>query len=640
MSVATDIQQPSVSRRILLELTPGFRVQAWRNSEGYDTARDFEIDEQVVDVKFNGVSLTQVADDGECSATPGSWAQIASPDNRLFVNPPAGQTVYGDNCVQAFVRFYVSNKDGVLNGIYYEGRLLSAPLISLRIEEKFGAVSQVGGGQCTVNNADKRFTPYSNWQWSGGYVTVKLGIDLPGKNPMAYADYVTLATWLVDNWAVTDKDLSFGFMEAKARIQKNVATDVFDKDVYPNLPDNSAGKTIPIAYGRLTGVAPITIDQAARRLKVAGHAIKSFDLVKIKDDAGNWNTTVFETVDTANGEFTLGTVWDGKADVSVDFTGKIDDDGNAIENPADVISDLLTSAGETVDPTALAKSRARFQIGTKSDGSVNIARALSIYITDSTDLLSVVQQINAECFTYVYSDNFGNYFIGVFEPAPGEGVTQFDDLDIDEWHEESDIVPTGDYIYSKVAVNYAPQPQEGNTQTLSLEKIANQFAHGFNAPNLRTQDLDFQNVADARYWAERTLITDGRIHKRYRLTVYWRGSLVRCGDIVAVKYDRQGVSGVFEVYDCKVDLGTGKIQMVVGDFRGFRDQVGIWVDDAATLPARFSTLTGYGAGSLTWNSAWDPQIKSWARQNVGYWCDENGFIDPNDPDSFLGSVWF
>jgi hypothetical protein len=636
MSVATDINQAAVFRRILLEITAGFRVQAWRNSEGYDFARDVIVSEPVVDVKFNGVSLVKVADDGECSGTPGSWAQ---PDNRVFVNAPDGESLYGESCVQIFYRFFVSNRDGVLNGIYYEARLRSAPAISLRIEEKFGSVSQVGGGSATLNNADKRFTPYSYLQWSGGTVVVKLGIDLPGKPAMAYADYATLATWLVDTWNINDAEFILGFKEPKGRIQKDIATDVFDKVDYPNLPDNSAGKVIPIAYGKVQGVAPVPIDIAARRLKVSGHAIKSFDLVKIKDEAGNWNTTVFETTDLANGEFTLGLVWDGKADISVDFTGKVVA-GVALENPADVIGDILTTAGESINAGSFATSKARFQVGTSSDGTTKNARALSLYISDSTDLLGVIERINTQCFTYVYSDSLGTYFMGVFEPKPGEGLIQFDDVDISGWQEETELAPAGDYVYSKVAVNYAPRPIEENVQTLTLERTANQIEHGFNGPNLRTQDLDFVEVADARYWAERTLITDGRVHKRFRFTIFWRGSLVKPGDLVSVKYDRQSVLGTFEVYDTKVDLTAGKVTLVCGDFRGFRDQVGFWVDDAATLPVRFASLAGYGAGSLVWNSGWAPEIKQWARANVGFWLDENGFADPDDPDSFIASVWF
>jgi hypothetical protein len=95
-------------------------------------------------------------------------------------------------------------------------------------------------------------------QWSGGTVVVKLGIDLPGKPAMAYADYATLATWLVDTWNINDAEFILGFKEPKGRIQKDIATDVFDKVDYPNLPDNSAGKVIPIAYGKVQGVCAST----------------------------------------------------------------------------------------------------------------------------------------------------------------------------------------------------------------------------------------------------------------------------------------------------------------------------------------------------------------------------------------------
>jgi hypothetical protein len=67
---------------------------------------------------------------------------------------------------------------------------------------------------------------------------------------------------------------------------------------------------------------------------------------------------------------------------------------------------------------------------------------------------------------------------------------------------------------------------------------------------------------------------------------------------------------------------------------------GFWVDDAPVLPSRFSGLAGYGTGDAgNWNKDWDPEIKAWARQNMGFWCDENGYADPTDPDSRLPSTW-
>jgi hypothetical protein len=78
---------------------------------------------------------------------------------------------------------------------------------------------------------------------------------------------------------------------------------------------------------------------------------------------------------------------------------------------------------------------------------------------------------------------------------------------------------------------------------------------------------------------------------------------------------------------------------VLGNQRNFAGRAGFWVDDSGALPTRFASLTGYGSGSLVWNASWDPQIKRWACENVGYWTDGNGFASSSDPDSFIPSSW-
>jgi hypothetical protein len=60
---------------------------------------------------------------------------------------------------------------------------------------------------------------------------------------------------------------------------------------------------------------------------------------------------------------------------------------------------------------------------------------------------------------------------------------------------------------------------------------------------------------------------------------------------------------------------------------------------ASQMPQRFAGLAGYGTGSANWNSAWDPQIKRWAKENLGFWTDVNGYAVAADKDSFNPSGW-
>jgi hypothetical protein len=52
----------------------------------------------------------------------------------------------------------------------------------------------------------------------------------------------------------------------------------------------------------------------------------------------------------------------------------------------------------------------------------------------------------------------------------------------------------------------------------------------------------------------------------------------------------------------------------------------------------FPALLGGGSAEI-WDKNWTAAQKAYARQNFGYWCDENGFADPTDPESYLASTW-
>jgi hypothetical protein len=98
---------------------------------------------------------------------------------------------------------------------------------------------------------------------------------------------------------------------------------------------------------------------------------------------------------------------------------------------------------------------------------------------------------------------------------------------------------------------------------------------------------------------------------------------------------------VLEVLEVGINLSTATASLTCGNLRNWGADAGFWVDTLA-LPTRFAAETGYstGATSLDWNILWSDTIKAWAKQNVGYWTDANGFADSADPDSFIPSTWF
>lgn len=723
MTVAQAIVHPTATVNILAEITAGIWVRAWVADGTYTNSYKVDLrftngngktnSHTVTAVSWNrSTALTAQSSASAVNSNAGSWYHDGT---YLWVRPVSGSIF--DATVQATVKFYVGVNQKVLNSIYWDPRIESAPSISQRIEAVFGDVGQVGGGTLALKNADGFFNQLEGLQWNAGTVTLKVGVDLPGGD-MAWADYETLATWRIEDWQDDGDSFELKLVEPKSRVKAKIPIDVFSRDDYPNIDDQHVGKPIPIAYGANYGVEPICVNPGTKTFKVAGHAIKGFDAVRLKKSrieivtrsttgsewlpvsatvrrfyiadetiksvtaggveltevndvedlaSGNWAyvenylyaypstswsdalamvsrsevssesmvETEFESKDLANGEFTLGDDWSVGTTVAVDFRGKVSGT-DYLENAVDIIEDLLTVAGETnLNSSSFSTARARLLIGLDEENNEVNALRPSLYLVDPSDIIDLIGDILGLARGYLYSDATGQYSVGIFEPTPGEECPTIDDTEIvslEKRFDASDVVST-------VIAHYQPREVDGYSQTFTEESAALQYVNDQPSAVIKTEDLITAFESDARYWAEAALILYGRPLAKHQVVVPWKFLTLDPGDQVLIQSDQFQIDQVFEVLEKRVDLMSKIVTLIVGNLRAFADSPGVWVADSATLPSRFSTLTGYGSGSLTWNSSWDDEIKNWARQNVGYWTDANGFATTSDSESFNASVW-
>ena len=361
-------------------------------------------------------------------------------------------------------------------------------------------------------------------------------------------------------------------------------------------------------------------------------------LVAYEVNATGWTPSVFETKDLANGEFTLGSDWIIGKEVAVDFTGKPGTDGWPIEAATDVIKDLLESVGETAfdstDWSTISGERRKLKLG-ELNGRPIYRRALSLYIDKKKDVLTLLGEINSVCTTYTWTNEFGEYAVGVWNPY-AIGGDPLNSVDIIEFSENID---TGKII-SKAVANYRISKQEGLKQTYTMERSSTQIVRDQPQAISEERDLPFFEERDAIDWAGQMLYMLEAPVRRLSVTVPWKYiAHYNLGDILAVKLVEKQIDENFEIIEKTVDFARGQVKFVLSDLRGISNKMGWWVANGASLPSSFSTLTGYGSGSVVWNKNWDPLIKAWARNNYGYWCDANGFADSTDPDSCLVSTW-
>ena len=639
MSVATDILKPAVSLVFLVELTAGFWARAWVLSSGktvtyeVSTLLDSFCTEQPLEfteVKCNGTPLTSRASSALVEANPGSYYHTGSV---LYVSAPTG-TPFAKTVI-ATCKFYFASKPKIFNDIFYDPRVKSVPALSLRIEEEFAGVGQVGGGNLVLLNGDKLFDARDEFLWDYGRATIKFGTDTP-QTTMAYADYQTIGTWLVEYWTTGYGDFTLKLKELKSRLLKMVPVDFYTRANYAQADDGIFGKVIPRAYGTIFGAKPALINTSTNRFKVAGHAIWDLSSVRIKI-GGVWTSSTFASTDLSLAEFTLGSDWESGREVAVDFIGRTNADGSQMVNAADIVTDLLAVIGETdLNTSAFTAAEARLDVGLTNDGLRNTLRRVSLYLDSQKNVLAVLGEINSLIGSYLFCNASGQWTYGVFEPTRGEALTVFDEIDFTTFEPLTDISE----VPSEIVGKYAERRADGWSEVESLEATENQYLHGQPSAVPLAKTLAFIKRADVLYWLQRELLMARSGLKTYRMTLCWQAMLKLPGDQVRVTDSRTGFDEVLEILHFSSDLLEGRVTLLLGNLRAFARTTGFWVADADVLPNRFAGETGYGAGSVVWNASWSTTIKNWAKQNVGYWTDANGFASTSDPDSFIASTWF
>lgn len=348
-----------------------------------------------------------------------------------------------------------------------------------------------------------------------------------------------------------------------------------------------------------------------------------------------WDNVDFATKDLVNGEFTLGDDWSIGQDVSVDLKGKRTS-GALIQNTVSIIEDLLTLVGATnLNASSFTAAKAKLVRGTDRNNRTLYTRSASLYVSEPKEVLELISDLLKQIGGYLYSDQLGQFTIGVFEPEPGEDLVQIDDLEIVDYGES---VQTRDLLTS-VKQTYARRDKDDFAQNLTTSDTSLRYINDQPEAVVKEFENTFATLNDARNFGQRTIIYQGRPLKVTTLRFPWTQWLRQPGEQVRVISTRYDLDAVLEVLEVKTDLAQKQVNLTLGNLRGFADQPGFWVADAAVLPTRFAALTGYGAGSLVWDIGWHTDIKVWARQNVGYWTDANGFADPDDPDSFIPSCW-
>lgn len=679
---------PNLSVCFLFEVTAGERLLFWTAAGGglsntYYAPTVAGPSRTVEAVKENGASLTERASAALVDANAGSWWWDRA-NARIYVHPTGSVSPYSKT-LQGVLQFHFTDRVGrIYNGVYYDPRVKSLPSISMRIEEQFGGTGQIGGGKLEFNNEDGFFDRLSMLDWNAGSVSVKMGADdplstllestpqgvytesafdgavtdtgldgalapVPGASipyhpECSYIDFDSAGVWRVTSWERKDSGFALKLEERKGILKRKIPVAHWTREDWPLMDEVDVGKPKQIAYGYVYDVRPVCVDVTALRFRVAGHAVHDIATVRVYDaNTETWIIKPLASKTAADAEFTLTAGdWTTGQEIAVDLIGKQNVDGTIMENPSDVVADLIFSqAGEDVayqHAASFTDSAAVYHLGLDRFGKPRIHQAVALYVSTETEVLSLVERVCEAAGAYLFNDLDGAYRFVAFDPMRRADAMSFactasdEDREIQLFTEITESLN----VFSSVKVEYSPREQEGFTPSEIISRPQGQYHQGASSAVLDVlEDLSVSLKSDARYIAERFLRMEGEPHRTYKARVNWRGWKLLPGDFIHLSLSRGGVDAVLEILEVKRSLmNRAWVDLVLGDLHGLRDEPGWWAAAAEVFP------TSLGAGSAAvWDDTWADGLKAFARQNVGYLADDNGLADPTDPDSLNSAVW-
>lgn len=451
----------------------------------------------------------------------------------------------------------------------------------------------------------------------------------PGFDDTDRADYHPLAKWRIDSWE-TGTSLRLTLRDLKTRLESVVASEVFNRDDHPNANESVIGRTIPIVYGRVLKVEAYLIDEEAGIFQVANHAIETLAVF-----ADGVNITP-DSVDLANGKFT----W-----AAYDLEEMTADTSGAIDNPGDVVEDLLTTwGGEAIadlyqpgsgDPRegegfGAFGSRLHWILGTDNAGNEVNAPSLSIYIDTETNILDVVEVVEKFAMCDLFTGTDGLMTLRPFQPLRGQDVTySFQDHEIFN-AERSD--ETSDTV-TRVVCRYREDHAADSFQVIIDENEEGRLLRGLPSHVTEEVDAPFFDRRDALQWSSRYTFMRSKPEETWNLDVVPKAWFLRPADTNRLAYPLRNLDGLFEVLGVEFTIGKGPVKLTVGNRRGFNDTVGFPTVDNPVFPDDLG-----GGSAETWSAGWTPDQKKYARENFMYITDDNGFADPTDVVAYSPGV--
>jgi hypothetical protein len=457
------------------------------------------------------------------------------------------------------------------------------------------------------------------------------------------SDPANQGVWNIDGLSYNDLTGTWRLTEKRSAIDVEIPVNLFELADFPNADRNDTiGQPIPLIYGKVRGARAYPTDLGAKEFKFADHEVQSVQRYYNQDGADFAPDSVNLTSSTL-----IYSGWNDEDTIYVDVTA---DDGSGVTvptlNPVDCVKTLLTDdkrganlATAELNTTAgegFASDGARvdYVIGTDSRSSKEVNNfEIGLYVDARQKVSDLIDQVKMNTFGYVYVNPSGTWNYKVFEPVPSDGL-----LEVTETNVKGMLRPvsrTNDPITSAIARYDVIHGLEGErTFTTSDEELRQR--RGLTIHSILDATIPINNKLGAQLWTQYQTQYRGRVRRIFEFTGTNELKLLEPGDAIKLNYAPLGIDEAVVIIEVTQAPGALEVGIKATDSYGLRDEPGFWTADSPSFPDDLG-----GATITAWDDTWSDAQKLWARENIGFWEDGNGYADVSDDPNFsyLASIW-
>lgn len=628
------ITQADTKKIFLVEIEPSQEITDWTNHAGdiyYKTIKRHH----VLSVEEDGSELTEVDLLSDMSA--GEWF-YDSADSKLYVQVSTG-SIWQKTLVANY-KLYLTNEKSkgngdsvIFNDHFYEPFLLTIPELHQRKEDFFWGVSIVEDGEIEIYNdkgwLDDIFESYA-WEY-------KPVLILAGGEDLPYSEYEESFKGKVYSSEFSLTTLRIEFVSGKDEWDTNIPLNTFSRAVYSDLDAEDVGRPIPLPWGVLKDVPAIctTLGKGTatsiHSFKLADTSINSIGAISQVYVKGN--TVKHHSASLAGASFKLSsTIFIPGDEVTADMSGY--ESGTVMENPMviaknmgnDLLGIIYTSTNYDTATYAQAITDAEdYDVG--------------LYVGNRQSALDVLADLMKSCLGTFTKNNSGKYVGQVWSTDIPESPTLIDEIDIIEGSLSAS--KELDDIFKTVTIGYRKRWAADKYSYSSKTSDITEDLHGIKRSKRILTLLTNENGV-AQYQSRILLLLE-RATIRLRFKVQLQLANKNVGDRFSLSFKRRiGAdnidwldSKIIEIYEIIKNFTNSTIEIIADDLKGIGNLIGHWTSDAPEFPIL------YGGGSGTpWDPTWSISKKNYAKATWGYWCDDDGFIDPTDTESKGASKWW